>query len=243
MGIYCYGLLVKPYKAKLEDGTEIQVHLMNFMFNGGSFYAPSKLQAARVARMENVWESKTLPGYVMRSSEEKPALHSPVYKFTGNSPLWVDCDKFPGELIGYVNAIVRGVLHVGFCRHEARDPKTTFPPFSLETGQDICKNCGDLFGPENVVRAKAYVAELDRRRAEEKAAQEAADKAYAEARARGDAFLSQIRTAGTFRVNVLVEANGWCSNELRFPTEEMANIYARELLRQPGVKDVNVVKA
>lgn len=243
MGIYCYGLLVKPHKAKLEDGTEIQVHLLNFMFNGGSFFGPGNLQKAMMARTEKAWEGKALPMYVMETQDGKPRSHSSVYKFTGHEPLWVDCDKFPGERIGYVNEIVRGVLHVGPCRHEARDPKTTFPPFDLATGRDICKNCGELFGPENVVRAQAYVAELDRRRAEEKAAQEAADKAHAEARARGTAFLSQIRTAGTFRVNVLVEANGWCSSEFRFPTEEMANVYARELLGKPGVKDVSVVKA
>jgi hypothetical protein len=243
MGIYCYGLLVKPHTAKLEDGTEIQVHLLNFMFNGGSFYGPSNIQNAMVARTEKTWEGRKLPEYVMRSGEGKPALHHSVYKFTGDGPLWVDCDKFPGELIGYVNEIVRGVLHVGPCRHEARDPKTTFPPFDLETGRDICTNCGELFGPENVARAKAYVAELDRRRAEEEAAQEATEKTYREARARGDAFLGKFRATVTFKVNVLVETHGWCHSDFRFPAEEMANAYAKELMKNPGVLEVRTAHA
>jgi len=243
MGIYCYGLLVKPHTAKLEDGTPVQVHVLKFLFNGGSFYGPSPLQRAMAARTEKTWEGRTLPQYVMESYDGKSLLHGSVYRFTGRGPLWVDCDKFPGERIGYVNEIQRGVLTVGPCRHQARDPKTSIPPFDTKTGQDICAYCGELFGPENTARAQAYVAELDRRWAEEKAAQEAANKAHMEARARGNAFRNQFQSCEMYKVNVRVETNGWCSNDLRFPTPEAADAYGRELSGKPGVLEVKVEKA
>ena len=237
MGIYLFAIRAKAHEIQLPDGTLEKAHEMKFLFNGGSFYNPSPLQKAMQARSEKFWASRELPKYVilMGSKENTPSLHSRVYRWTANHPFWVDCDKFPGEHVGYVYGFrpTTAIALVGDCKHEPR-PVTSAPPFDTETGRDICIHCSQLFGPENKERAEAYnkqvQADIDRMKKEDEDARAAAE---AKRKADDAAALQAELKRGGFKVEVIADDSGsWMGNALRFDKKSDAEEYAKGLQRR-----------
>lgn len=156
MGIYLFSLRARTHKISLPDGTSAVANEIRFLFNGGSFYTPRAGDRLLQNRAERYWEGKTLPKYVVMVSKEGPEKCARVYEWTGKSPFWVDCDKFPGEQIGEVREILKGgTLRVGPHVHE-----TTPGYYSLITGQDLC-DCGEAMGPERPERTSAYQERIE----------------------------------------------------------------------------------
>lgn len=249
MGIYLFAIRAKAHKVELADGTLAEASEIKFLFNGGSFYNPSPLQKAMQAKCEKFWAGKELPKYVivMGTEEKTPKLHARVYRWTANHPFWVDCDKFPGEQVGYVNGWRPGtaIAIVGPCQHIPRGAEST-PPFNPDTGRDICLNCSEEYGPENPERGLAYKKQLaediERLRKIDEDARSAAETKRKEADA---AALQAELKKGGFKVEVIADESGsWVGNGLRFDKESDAKTYADNLKgRWTAVRETRVVPA
>lgn len=113
MGIYIYTVRKSgAFKAEIKGETS-SVYPVKFAarcawntFGGLDAFCTRKIEHARTIWNKFTVNGGTLPKFVCVCDDEGPLQSGdPVYEYDWSSkdgPAWFDCEKFPGELVGYL---------------------------------------------------------------------------------------------------------------------------------------------
>jgi len=115
MGVYVYALAAPSKRRKLHllDGSSVDFVTMDFYCRSGyeePAYANNETDRRRrqcylngLERKREAWEGTQGDLYVA-VIHEKAEAGDEVYRWSGEiNPVWYDCDKMPGELVGYLH--------------------------------------------------------------------------------------------------------------------------------------------